>query len=279
MSHLQRDPVFIHVRLYDVQLVIVQIPCCPPGRNAEDRRSVAAADAPPSIGQPFFATQITCIYQLLRLILQPQHHSFLPSSTPAAVPHASAREPLCGDTLQTAAAVLRDAISFLFSFGYRLSQKISSKPFGIWAQKERELPAAQILLRRGHSRNLWALRPKKKSGRNLSCGHGNSTGNRKSLTMRVQAGILRTLRLSCRKQYAQISITSQLYHKILWLSRKRRLTATRKSVLPGDIHTPEAAQNTAATGAESRHAPTGLRFLRSAHFPSAGAHPARHPPA
>ena len=85
------------------------------------RRSVAAADAPPSIGQPFFATQITCIYQLLRLILQPQHHSFLPSSTPAAVPHASAREPLCDDTPQTAAAVLRDAISFLFSFGYRLS--------------------------------------------------------------------------------------------------------------------------------------------------------------
>ena len=151
---------------------------------------------------------------------------------------------------------------------------ISSKPFGIWAKKEREHPTAQLLLRRGHSRNLWALRPKKKSGRNLSCGHGNSTGNRKSLTMRVQAGILRTLRLSCREQYAQISITSQLYHKILWLSRKQRLTATRKSVLPGDIHTPEAAQNTAATGAESRHAPTGLRFLRSAHFPSAGAHPA-----
>lgn len=155
---------------------------------------------------------------------------------------------------------------------------ISSKPFGIWAKKT-GISGVAVFLRRGHSRNLWALRPKKRSGRNLSCGHGNSTGNRKSLTMRVQAGILRTLRLSCRKQYAQISITSQLYHKILWLSRKRRLTATRKSVLPGDIHTPEAAQNTAATGAESRHAPTGLRFLRSAHFPSAGAHPARHPPA
>lgn len=40
---------------------------------------------------------------------------------PAAVPHASACEPLCDDTLQTAVAVLRDAISFLFSFGYRLS--------------------------------------------------------------------------------------------------------------------------------------------------------------
>ena len=66
-------------------------------------------------------TQITCIYQLLRLILQPQHHSFLPSSTPAAVPHASAREPLYDDTPQTAAAVLRDAIFFVFSFGCRLS--------------------------------------------------------------------------------------------------------------------------------------------------------------
>ena len=121
MSHFQRDPVLIHVCLYDAQLVIVQIPRCPPGRNAEDRRSVAAADATPSVGQPFFATQIARVYQLLRLILQPQHHSFLPSSTPAAVPHASAREPLCDDTPQTAAAVLRDAIFFVFSFGYRLS--------------------------------------------------------------------------------------------------------------------------------------------------------------
>ena len=156
---------------------------------------------------------------------------------------------------------------------------ISSKPFGIWAKKERKHPAAQLLLRRGHSRNLWALCPKKKSGRNLSCGHGNSTGNRKSLTMRVQAGILRTLRQTRHKQYAQISITSQLYHKILWLSRKPRLTVTRKSVLPGDIHTPEAVQKTAAIGAGSRRAPTGLRFLWSVRFLSAGAHPARHPPA
>ena len=141
---------------------------------------------------------------------------------------------------------------------------ISSKPFGIWAKKEREYPAAQLLLRRGHSRNLWALRPKKKSGRNLSCGHGNSTGNRKSLTIRVQVGILRTLRLSCHKRYAQISITSQLYHKILWLSRKQRLTAltvTWMSVPPGDIHAPEAAQNTAVTDAGSPHAPTGLLQL------------------
>ena len=156
---------------------------------------------------------------------------------------------------------------------------ISSKPFGIWAKKERELPAAQILLRRGHSRNLWALRPKKKSGRNLSCGHGNSTGNRKSLTIRVQVGILRTLRLSRHKRYAQISIIRQLYHKILWLSRKQRLTATRKSVLPGDIRTPEAAQNTAANGARSQRAPTGLLFLWNVRFLSAGVHPAQCPPA
>ena len=121
MPHLQRDPVLIHVCLYNVQLVIVQIPRCPPGRNAKDRRSVAAADAPPPAGQPFFVAQTACVYQFLRLILQPQHHSFLPSSIPAAVPHASAREPLCDDTPQIAAAVLRDAISFLFSFGYRLS--------------------------------------------------------------------------------------------------------------------------------------------------------------
>ena len=156
---------------------------------------------------------------------------------------------------------------------------ISSKPFGIWAKKERELPAAQLLLRRGHSRNLWALRPKKKSGRNLSCGHGNSTGNRKNLTMRVQVGILRTLLLSCRKRYAQISITSQLYHKILWLSRKGQLTATWKSIPSGDIHTPEAVQKTAATGAGSQHAPTGLPFLWNVRFLSAGAHPAQCPPA
>ena len=158
-------------------------------------------------------------------------------------------------------------------------KNISSKPFDIWAKKERELSAAQILLRRGHSRNLWALRPKKKSGRNLSCGHGNSTGNRKSLTMRVQAGILRTLRQSRHKQYAQISITSQLYHKILWFSRKQRLTATALSVHFGDIHTPEAAQNTAASGAGSQRAPMGLLFLWSVRFLSAEAHPAQHPPA
>ena len=121
MSHFQRDPVLIHVRLYDVQLVVVQISRCPPGRNAEDRRSVAAADATPSVGQPFFVAQIARVYQLLRLIHQAQHHFVLLSSMPAAVPHASAREPLCDDTPQTAAAVLRDAISFLFSFGYRLS--------------------------------------------------------------------------------------------------------------------------------------------------------------
>ena len=121
MSHFQCDPVLIHVRLYNIQLVIVQIPCCPPGRNAEDRRSVAAADATPSVGQPFFVAQIARVYQLLRLIHQAQHHFILLSSMPAAVPHASAREPLCDDTPQTAAAVLRDAISFVISFGYRLS--------------------------------------------------------------------------------------------------------------------------------------------------------------
>ncbi len=119
-----------------------------------------------------------------------------------------------------------------------------------------------VFLRRGHSRNLWALRPKKKSGRNQSFGHGNSTGNRKSLTMRVQVGTLRTLRLSRHKQYAQISITSQLYHKILWLSRNGRLTATPMSVPHGDIHTPEAAQNTAATGAESPLFPRRRFLLR-----------------
>ena len=138
MSHLQRDPVFIHVRLYNIQLVIVQIPCCPPGRNAEDRRSVAAADATPSVGQPFFVAQIARVYQLLRLIHQAQHHFVLLSSMPAAVPHASAREPLCDDTPQTAAAVLRDAISFVISFGYRLSQKIYPQSLSAFGQKKNE---------------------------------------------------------------------------------------------------------------------------------------------
>ena len=121
MSHFQCDPVLIHVCLYDAQLVVVQISRCPPGRNAEDRRSVAAADATPSVGQPFFVAQIARVYKLLRLIHQAQHHFVLLSSMPAAVPHASACEPLCDDTLQTAVAVLRDAISFVISFGYRLS--------------------------------------------------------------------------------------------------------------------------------------------------------------
>ena len=157
-------------------------------------------------------------------------------------------------------------------------KNISSKPFGIWAKNSGNT------LRRSFF--CVAVIPaicgrcaQKKSGRNLSCGHGNSTGNRKSLTIRVQAGILRTLRQTHRKQYAQISITSQLYHKILWLSRKQRLTATRISVLPEDTHTSEAAQNTAASGAGSRHAPTDPQFLWSVRFLSAGAHPAQHPPA
>ena len=121
VSHFQRNPVLIHVCLYDAQLVVVKIPRCPPGRNAEDRRSVAAADAPPPVGQPFFVAQTACVHQLLRLIHQAQHHFALPSSIPAAAPRASACEQLCDDTPQTAAAVLRGAISFLFSFGYRLS--------------------------------------------------------------------------------------------------------------------------------------------------------------
>ena len=158
-------------------------------------------------------------------------------------------------------------------------KKYILKAFRHLGKKRTRTLSGAVFLRRGHSRNLWALRPKKKSGRNLSCGHGNSTGNRKSLTMRVQVGILRTLRQTHRKQYAQISITSQLYHKILWLSRKGQLTATRMSVLPGDIHTPEAAQNTVANGARSRHAPTGLPFLWNVRFLSAGAHPAQCPPA
>ena len=158
-------------------------------------------------------------------------------------------------------------------------KKYILKAFRHLGKKRTGTSGGAVFLRRGHSRNLWALRPKKKSGRNLSCGHGNSTGNRKSLTMRVQAGILRTLRQTRRKQYAQISITSQLYHKILWLSRKGQLTATRMSVLPGDIHTPEAAQNTAANGARSQRAPTGLLFLWNVRFLSAKAHPAQCPPA
>ena len=158
-------------------------------------------------------------------------------------------------------------------------KKYILKAFRHLGKKRTRTLSGAVFLCRGHSRNLWALRPKKKSGRNLSCGHGNSTGNRKSLTMRVQVGILRTLRLSRHKRYAQISITSQLYHKILWLSRKGQLTATRMSVLPGDIHTPEAAQNTAANGARSQRAPTDPQFLWSVRFLSAGVHPAQCPPA
>ena len=141
-------------------------------------------------------------------------------------------------------------------------KKYILKAFRHLGKKRTRTLSGAVFLCRGHSRNLWALRPKKKSGRNLSCGHGNSTGNRKNLTMRVQAGILRTPRQTRRKQYAQISITSQLYHKILWLSRNGRLTATRMSVPPGDIHTPEAAQNMAATGAGSPLFPRRRFLLR-----------------
>ena len=139
-------------------------------------------------------------------------------------------------------------------------KNISSKPFGIWAKNGGNILRRSFFCIAVIPAICGRCAQKKKSGRNLSCGHDNSTGNRKSLTIRVQVGILRPSRQTRRKQYAQISITSQLYHKILWLSRNGRLSATRMSVSPGDIHTPEAAQNTAASGAGSRHAPTGLPF-------------------
>lgn len=111
-------------------------------------------------------------------------------------------------------------------------KKYILKAFRHLGKKRTRTLSGTVFLRRGHSRNLWALRPKKKSGRNPSCGHGNSTGNRKSLTIRVQVGILRTLRQTHRKQYAQISITSQLYHKILWLSRKQQYVLAQRAFRP-----------------------------------------------
>ena len=231
----------------------------------------------PSSGTPFFS----CFHLVAAFHFLRKHQTNRLRLSPDLLPQSCGLKSLkytkysCASQVLSCAKISRRTLLPIDSE----FPNISSKPFGIWAKKERELPAAQLLLRRGHSRNLWALRPKKKSGRNLSCGHGNSTGNRKNLTMRVQAGILRTLRLSCHKRYAQISITSQLYHKILWLSRKGQLTATRMSVLPGDIHTPEAAQNTAANGARSQRAPTGLLFLWNVRFLSAKAHPAQCPPA
>ena len=195
-------------------------------------------------------------------------------------------ECLCGNFIlpEPASYVFFYAVSNLrnllyIMFGYRLSQKIYPQSLSAFGQKKNE---------NAQRRSFFCVAvipaisgrcaPKKKSGRNLSCGHGNSTGNRKSLTIRVQVGILRTPRLSCHKRYAQIPITSQLYHKILWLSRKGQLTATRISVLPEDTHTSEAAQNTAASGAGSRRAPMGLLFLWNVRFLSAGAHPAQCPP-
>ena len=109
---------------------------------------------------------------------------------------------------------------------------ISSKPSGIWAKNSGNILRRSFFCVAVIPAICGRCAQKKKSGRNLSCGHGNSTGNRKNLTIRVQVGILRMLRLSCHKRYAQISITSQLYHKILWLSRKQRLTATWKLSLP-----------------------------------------------
>ena len=117
-------------------------------------------------------------------------------------------------------------------------KNISSKPFGIWAKNSGNILRRSFFCIAVIPAICGRCAQKKKSGRNLSCGHGNSTGNRKSLTIRVQVGILRTLRLSCHKRYAQISITRQLYHKILCLSRKRRLTATWKlSLAPRWLYT------------------------------------------
>ena len=109
---------------------------------------------------------------------------------------------------------------------------ISSKPFGIWAKNSGNILRRSFFCVAVIPAICGRCAQKKKSGRNLSCGHGNSTGNRKSLTIRVQVGILRTLRLSCHKRYAQISITSQLYHKILWLSRKQQYVLAQRAFRP-----------------------------------------------
>lgn len=106
---------------------------------------------------------------------------------------------------------------------------ISSKPFGLGKKRTGTSCGAASSASRSFPQSVGVAPKKRKSGRNLSCGHGNSTGNRKSLTIRVQVGILRTLRLSCHKRYAQISITSQLYHKIFWLSRKHSVCKSNAS--------------------------------------------------
>ena len=194
-------------------------------------------------------------------------------------------ECLCGNFIlpEPASYVFFYAVSNLrnllyIMFGYRLSQKIYPQSLSAFGQKKNENAQRRSFSASRSFPQSVGVAPKKKSGRKLSCGHGNSTGNRKSLTIRVQVGILR-LRLSRHKRYAQISITRQLYHKILWLSRKQRLTAIPPSVPFGDIRTPEAAQNTAASGAGSRHAPTDLLFLWNVRFLSAGAHTAQCSPA
>ena len=131
---------------------------------------------------------------------------------------------------------------------------ISSKPFGIWAKNSGNTLRRSFFCVAVIPAICGRCAQKKKSGRNPSCEHGNSTGNRKSLTIRVQVGILRTLRLSCHKRYAQISITRQLYHKILWLSRKRRLTTTWKlSLAPNVINLSPSFQDRKSTRLNSSH--------------------------
>lgn len=64
VSHLQGHPVVLMVLDHgNVQLVIKQIPGCPPRRNAQQSRNIAATNTFPAVSKPLFFGQSCRIHQ------------------------------------------------------------------------------------------------------------------------------------------------------------------------------------------------------------------------
>ena len=184
----------------------------------------------PSSGTPFFS----CFHLVTAFHFLRKHQTNRLRLSPDLLPQSCGLKSLkytkysCASQALSCAKISRRTLLLINSE----FPNISSKPFGIWAKNSGNTLRRSFFCVAVIPAICGRCAPKKKSGRNLSCGHGNSTGNRKSLTIRVQAGILRTLRQTHRKQYAQISITSQLYHKILWLSRKQQYVLAQRAFRP-----------------------------------------------
>ena len=64
MSHFQRDPItFLIFNCRNIQLVVIQVPGCPPWGNPQKGCHITSANAAATIREPFFLCKTSCINQ------------------------------------------------------------------------------------------------------------------------------------------------------------------------------------------------------------------------